>query len=222
MQNTVWRLTPRTHLAFVGPDLVVLDVEDNAYFCLPGAVGSIRQLDGGDVVFEDADLAEQFATAGFLSSAPAEPRSTRRLPDRPSADLQALTAASIDRHAMAGMLGAFAGMLRHYYGKPFSHLIGEAARGALDPGAAERPPSMALTERVAAFGHLLPWAPFQGECLYRSFMLLRFLRSAGHDARWVFGVRTWPFQAHCWLQAGGTALDDAAERVAPFTPILAV
>jgi len=222
MQTIVRRLAPRTHLAVVGPDLVVLDVEDNAYFCLPGAVGSIRQLDGGDVAFEDVDLAEQFAAAGFLSSPLAQPQRTRRLPDRPCADLRALPVAAIERRAMADMAGAFAGMLRHYYGRPFSHLIGEAARGRLDTGAADRPPSTALTARVAAFARLLPWTPFQGECLFRSFMLLQFLRSAGHDARWVFGVRTWPFQAHCWLQAGGTALDDAAERVAPFIPILAV
>ena len=41
-------------------------------------------------------------------------------------------------------------------------------------------------------------------------------------AVWVFGVRTWPFSAHCWLQIGDAVLDDDPERVGIYPPILAV
>ena len=51
---------------------------------------------------------------------------------------------------------------------------------------------------------------------------VRVLRARGFDALWVFGVRTWPFSAHCWLQVGLTALDDDLERLAAYTPIMAV
>ena len=56
----------------------------------------------------------------------------------------------------------------------------------------------------------------------RSFVLLRFLQRSGLNARWVIGVRTWPFSAHCWLQIDDTALDDAWERLVVYEPILAV
>ena len=46
------------------------------------------------------------------------------------------------------------------------------------------------------------------------------LRRAGQNAAWVFGVRTWPFSAHCWLQIGDAVLDDDPERVSRYTPIM--
>jgi hypothetical protein len=82
--------------------------------------------------------------------------------------------------------------------------------------------SAAMIEAVNAFQDALVWVPRPGECLFRSFTLLRHLRREGFDARWVFGVRTWPFHAHCWLQAGDTVLEDTLDRLLPFTPILAV
>lgn len=215
-----WYLSPQTHLAFVGPDLVVLDVAENAYFCIPQAEDALRQLDDAQLDFQDADLAEQFAAAGLImrTRSPARPP----LPSRPSADLQAVAVSSVSGGERAGMVWAFVGMVRHYYGRSFVHLVTEARRTSHGHDSATLPPQLAVTQRASAFARLLPWTPFQGECLYRSFMLLRFLRLAGHDAQWVFGVRTWPFQAHCWLQVGDTVLDDSADRVAPFTPIFAV
>lgn len=218
MQATGWYLSPQTHLAFVGPDLVVLDVVENGYFCLPQAKDAMRQCGDGRLDFEATEIAEQFAAAGLITRAPAEPRAP--LPARPTADLQTMVGPPLRQGDRAAMAWAFTHMLRHYYGRPFIHLVTQARRGSRD--LADSTPSPAVAQRAAAFAHLLPWTPFQGECLYRSFMLLRFLRRAGHDARWVFGVQTWPFQAHCWLQVGDTVLDDAADRVAPFTPIFAV
>jgi hypothetical protein len=75
---------------------------------------------------------------------------------------------------------------------------------------------------VAAFHRWACWTPAPAKCLIRSFMLLRLLRRHGFDARWVFAVRTWPFEAHCWLQAGPVVLDDAVERLTAYHPILAV
>lgn len=220
MQAAGWYLSPQTHLAFVGPDVVVLDVTENAYFCIPQATDELRQLEDGRLDFESRDLAEQLAMAGLITRTLARARPP--LPPSPHIDLQELIAAPTTPRERAGMVWAFASMVRHYYGRPFIHLITEAGRHSHDPDAAMRSPSPAVIRRAGAFTRLLPWTPFQGECLYRSFMLLRFLRLEGHDARWVFGVRTWPFQAHCWLQVGDTVLDDSADRVMPFTPIFAV
>ncbi|WP_374571406.1 lasso peptide biosynthesis B2 protein [Phenylobacterium sp. J426] len=62
-------------------------------------------------------------------------------------------------------------------------------------------------------------APLPAKCLVRSFALLCFLRRCGHDAAWCFGVSTWPFAAHCWLQVGEVALDDHPDQLAAYTPI---
>ena len=63
--------------------------------------------------------------------------------------------------------------------------------------------------------------PFAGACLRQSFFGRSFLRARGFEAVWVVGVRTWPFEAHCWLQHGDVVLNDGAERVVAFTPIWA-
>lgn len=68
----------------------------------------------------------------------------------------------------------------------------------------------------------LPFVPGQGECLYRACLLRSYLAGRGLGSSWVFGVRTWPFAAHCWLQCGDLVLDDDPDRVALYTPILVV
>ena len=79
-----------------------------------------------------------------------------------------------------------------------------------------------LLSDIAVWRSIAPWLPLDGVCLFRSGMLAAFLRALGHRPTWVFGVRTWPFQAHCWLQADDVALDDEAERLCAFAPILGV
>ena len=81
-------------------------------------------------------------------------------------------------------------------------------------------PQHELLDAAAAFARARPWMPIGGECLVRSFLMLTYLRRLGFDADWVIGVRTWPFRAHCWLQAGDVALDDDAERLVAYTPMV--
>ncbi|WP_395443832.1 lasso peptide biosynthesis B2 protein [Caulobacter sp. UC70_42] len=80
----------------------------------------------------------------------------------------------------------------------------------------------ALLADLAVWRRISPWLPLDGACLFRSGMLAAFLGTLGHRTTWVFGVRTWPFQAHCWLQVEDVALDDEAERLCAFKPLLGV
>jgi hypothetical protein len=75
---------------------------------------------------------------------------------------------------------------------------------------------------LAAARRARPWLPFEGECLQRTFLLRYFLARSGVATDWVFGVRTWPFSAHCWLQIGDLVVGDRLERVQRFTPIMKV
>lgn len=80
----------------------------------------------------------------------------------------------------------------------------------------------AIGRRVEVFRRLLPWAPWTGACLLQAELLLRFLNAGGLDAEWVFGVRTWPFMAHCWLQVGDVCVSQSADTLAIYRPIMVV
>lgn len=105
----------------------------------------------------------------------------------------------------------------NYRGRSLSQLIALAERGR-QAAMADEQAVCALAQR---FERWIILAPVSSKCLVRSFMLLRYLQRRGHAARWVFGVRTWPFRAHCWVQSGSVVLDDAQERLVAYAPILA-
>ena len=105
-------------------------------------------------------------------------------------------------------------LLFSYRGRSFAEIL---ARAATPLGTEPSEPLEAVVQR---FHRWAPYAPFSGKCLLRSFVLLRHLRRHGHDPAWVFGVTTWPFGAHCWLQHDDVVLDDTCDRVALFRPIL--
>jgi len=95
----------------------------------------------------------------------------------------------------------------------------------LRPGSAScmSTPTEHLRSAVGWYLRVRPFAiSSQDECLHDSLTLLRFLASEGMYPHWVVGVRTRPFAAHSWAQAGGLVLNDLHENVRGFTPILVV
>ncbi|HEY0310958.1 MAG TPA: lasso peptide biosynthesis B2 protein [Allosphingosinicella sp.] len=76
-----------------------------------------------------------------------------------------------------------------------------------------------LSQLAQRFDVMRPYLPGTSRCLPRSMLLLEFLRLKGEEAAWVFGVRTHPFSAHCWVQCGETVLNDTIDHVRWFTPI---
>lgn len=57
-------------------------------------------------------------------------------------------------------------------------------------------------------------------CLHETLALLEFLALHHHYPRWIFGVHTTPFAAHCWLQHDDIVVNDSLDKVAQFTPIM--
>ncbi len=207
------------HVAKIDEDLVFLDVRADAYTCAPGAAAGWRSRPYG-LEIDDADLVEMLLEAGILTQAK-PPHVARPYPARPIADLMRgapTTPTSADWWSLAA---ASLAMTTQFRGRPLGALVGRARRRGAPRDAALEPDD-ALLARSAAFARLLPWSPLQGACLFRAFMQLAFLGEQSREALWVFGVRTWPFEAHCWLQAGGVVLDDTVDNVTSYTPILAV
>jgi hypothetical protein len=81
----------------------------------------------------------------------------------------------------------------------------------------------AMLAAVACYVRLRPFAlTSRDRCLNDSLTLIHFLATQGLFPQWVIGVRVHPFGAHSWAQSGGVVLNDLAERVRHFRPILVV
>ncbi|WP_395943340.1 lasso peptide biosynthesis B2 protein [Brevundimonas sp.] len=198
------------HGVVVGEDLALIDLGADAYLCLPnGACGvepgglSVRRLHGPTAAaIEAAGLGGGNGSAPFRPP-PALPMRTviHDAPSRvsPRQVLRGLCAVSDVRRALRGT-----GL------RPIL-AVAPGPGGAVSP---ER-----VTREARAFWRLSPWLPIEGECLVRSAVLMSYLRRAGLSADWVFGVRLWPFSAHCWVQVGDVCLNDDIERLAAYTPI---
>lgn len=206
---------PDIHLARVNEDIIVLDLAADAYNCLLGAGDSLDLRPDGSIGASDPELAADLIAAGIATCvAPTLPRTAPTLPAR---ELSRKAVPSGRDTLLAAIALAFA--TRQFSGKSLVEMIAIDAPAATPnlPGDEIR-----LDHLVAAVRSARPWVPYEGECLQRSFQLRRFLACEGIATSWYFGVRTWPFAAHCWLQIGDLVLGDRLERVRFYAPILVV
>ncbi|WP_193746688.1 lasso peptide biosynthesis B2 protein [Blastomonas sp. AAP53] len=72
---------------------------------------------------------------------------------------------------------------------------------------------------MAHFTCLRCLVPGSGRCLIQSMLLTRFLGHLGISPELVFGVRTHPFEAHCWVEWDAHVLNDSPDHVCWFTVI---
>ncbi|HEX4268851.1 MAG TPA: lasso peptide biosynthesis B2 protein [Steroidobacteraceae bacterium] len=110
--------------------------------------------------------------------------------------------------------------------RPIQAIV-EAVRDRKAPRRLRRSPREAdavrLRALVSAFTRLRPlFYTLRSACLLDSLTMLLFLRAEGIHPEWVFGVKTEPFDAHCWVQHGDVVLNDAPDRVRQYSPILVV
>lgn len=59
-------------------------------------------------------------------------------------------------------------------------------------------------------------------CLFDSLVLAVYLTSQAIACTFIVGVSTKPFKAHAWVQIGELVLNDTAEHVQTFTPMLVI
>ena len=208
-------LRPDVHFAWIDDDVVALDVQRDAYLCLVGAAGTITDEGGGRIGLIEPDVLTLLASAGL---AQAEPTFGSR--QRVIAPRRAISPFDVPSSPVGlGFLTSALVSSRHYHGRRFSDLIARARR---IKRLTLTPTIVDLQACVSAYRSGLPLTPRQGVCLHRSFMLLHYLKAQAIAADWVFGVRTWPFAAHCWLQIGEVVVGDDLHRVSRYTPILTV
>lgn len=211
-------LAPHVYIATIGDDVVLLDTIADAYVCVPDGVRLIRpSSDHVSLAPADDAVLAAMIDAGLVEEVGAP--APRRIPRRPTADLGEPGAGELHASDVLAFVGALWDLLWRYRGRTLGEIIRFATRDALGRSDVVLP---GVARRARAFQRLAVWLPMPRKCLVRSFVLLRFLQRTGCSASWVFGVTTWPFRAHCWLQVGETILDDTADRIVEYEPILRI
>lgn len=200
-------LRPDVHAVAVGGALIILDLAGDDYLCLPEAAAT-----AGDGEFTDAATLSLLGAAGLLTTGP--------VPERPPLPLRPTATVIYQRPKRSPTIGMWLGATTSALavrairkGAGVAHFL-----ALVDGPGGDRTPTH-VAEAARAFWRMAPWLPIEGECLVRSALLMRFLKQRGLEADWVFGVRLWPFMAHCWVQLDDLCLNDDVERLAAYTPI---
>lgn len=213
MNVRLW-CAPQVFLARVDDDIVMLNIVSDEYGCLIGAAEWLVPADDGVIQVLDETTAEELVAAGIaVREPPPIPRrapspARRILPRNEQTDWSAALNAGLT------LLSATLAFRR----KTLAQLVDTAL-----PLPTKNSASVQELSRILAAASLaLPWIPLEGECLQRAYELRWLLARQGVRTEWIFGVRTWPFVAHCWLQTDDLVIADSLERVGRFTPIMVV
>lgn len=204
-------------LAPVGEDIVVLDVNADQYHCLLDGADWMVVGEGGSVSVVDESAATALLTAGLAVGE--RPNIPRRTPEPARRELATASTPSKPALLLSGF--SLAAATISFRGKSLRQLV-QVCPPASAYGCHKPTDDRALIESVTAVQAALPWIPFEGECLQRAFQIRRVLARRGIHTDWIFGVRTWPFAAHCWLQIGDLVIADTLDRVDRYTPIMVV
>ncbi|MFZ0500018.1 MAG: lasso peptide biosynthesis B2 protein [Steroidobacteraceae bacterium] len=234
-------LAPHVYPCVSGQHVVLMDLERDKYVAVVPAhrlapwvrgwpVGSVRAPDTPHDTDAGADaLVSQLLAHGMLVTdphigKPAVPvsavRAARSLVEFDLDTRPRTGAALLSRFGRCYLRAQLALKLR-----PIQAIV-ESVRDHKRAGAARgpgEPDPVRLRALVSAFMRLRPlFYTLRAACLLDSLTLVHFLGAEGIHPDWVFGVKTEPFDAHCWVQDGEVVLNDAPDRVRQYSPILLV
>lgn len=194
----------------VDDTLVFLDVLNDRYFCLPEERNAalIPEIRVGTVPDRLWRQPEDFPRPGSWTS--------------PATTCGATRGGGFDLAETAKALWVQRRVERRLATKSLSVVLTET-RSALRRASVVSPP---LSERgsrcVRAFEQAKLLRSAEGQCLPRSLALALCLARCGDRPHLVLGVHLRPFKAHCWVQSGDAVLNDSAEEVLRYQPILII
>lgn len=212
MKSDLW-CAEDVSMVRVFEDVVVLDLVADRYECLVDAAAGIDPRPDGRLEVYDAGLADALIAAGLASlSAPA----LRPVVPPPRREIRPDPVPGVGAGLRAGLVLTAATAAFH------NHSLSSLAAPLAPTAGAAAPDEARLSRLIGAARLVAPFIPFEGECLHRAYGLRRLLHHEGFAPVWVFGVRTWPFAAHCWIQIGDLVVGDVLDRVRGYTPIRCV
>lgn len=209
-----YRLPDHLGVCDVDGRTLMLDLRRDRYFELdPGSALAIRHWrDGRQDLPGDAALARLLERGLLIQAEPAPP--ARAVPHQSLMDQ-----ASSPRPAwpLVPEIARTLWRVRRRLGR-------DGLEGAVEEVRSRKPQAglgdpLPHVARFRAARRLVPVAP---NCLADSLALSAFLARRTISFELVFGVKLDPFAAHCWLQDDKAILNDAADAVASFTPIMVV
>jgi hypothetical protein len=204
-------LLAHIHMVPVRDDVVVLDTRADRYACLVGAA-CLLAFDGPGHISADPEVMDDLMAAELVALG--IPAPVRRSPTPPHADLEGagpggpLRALDIAARSLIATA--------QFRNRPLDQLIARQRPGSRTAKSSD---PRRISMRASTYRQVLPFLPGEGACLQRAWQLRQVLAFDGLDVDWVFGVRTWPFFAHCWLQYEDRVIGDRIEHVRAFTPI---
>ncbi|SHL51749.1 Transglutaminase-like superfamily protein [Sphingobium sp. YR657] len=202
--------------------IVFLDLEQDRYFSLsPRLEEQFVRWSGGQEC--DPEMLMRLDRCGVLTAGDS---SVSRLPGQFSPpvrdfgdELAPLTAVSMGDIARAAIAQLRA--RRAIERSPVRDLLSKCRREAGDMSV--RPADeLAAQQIAAAFSITARLIRSVDQCLPRALAAWNLCLRRALDARLIFGVRSDPFAAHCWVQCGDAVIVGDLEQVRMFTPILAV
>jgi hypothetical protein len=176
-------------------------------------------------ITESESLISSLVDRGILTTSPVPKRWST--PPTPVAAMTTGSAIECSgtpaKHLMQFMMSLWTVSLRHRDDQVAS-LVGLLSRRQRLIRRVQRSASLDDAKKIlAAFLRLRIWFyTADRRCLFDSLVLALFLSRKKIPCTFVIGVSTKPFLAHAWVQIGEFVLNDTAEHVQTFTPILAV
>ena len=237
-------LAPHVYLCVCGRHVVLMDLHRDRYVAVQparvlagwggggggrgaaaggagGGAGGARRAPAAPAV-----LSKLLAQGMLVSGARGRPATALALPTVRRSLLEfdfdhppAARAADLGRFALAWVWARASLALRPIH----SIVAGVRARKARRLPQAPAPDPARERALLMTFVHLRPiFYTVRRACLLDSLTLVHFLAASGVYPEWVFGVRTAPFDAHCWVQRGEVVFNDTPDRVRQYSPILLV
>lgn len=219
------RLRDQLYHCRSGNRTIFLDVDADRYFCLPDKlepmfrnfqVNGAHDSDGEFVVLVERGILVSAPPSGKRIESMAPPRPTLNAPTSIGSGWNlALTSLAVAHHLL----------VRHKLRRRrFSAILNVlAARSQMARLMSAGYASPKQTARiVSAFDRAGIILGVTDQCLVRSMSMLAMMHNIGAAPYLVFGVRTNPFSAHCWIQEGDIVLNDSPEHARLFEPILAI
>ena len=206
-------LAPGTYITLIEGDVVLLDARADRYACLAACHAGPLRAGYPARRWKDGPLVRELAGSGYLVAASAIAPAMPEAPSPPETDLYMLGGDRPDIRPSDLCLGALAGLSAAW------QLAVERPMHWLRPNGHDMSNTDRIVDEARRFAEVHLYLPRLARCLPHSLALNAFLQRRECPSQLVFGVRTHPFEAHCWVQSGAVVLNDTLSHVRWYTPI---
>jgi hypothetical protein len=199
----------------IGSDAILLDVRADRYHAMVGAAadkdGPIAVAGTGRNLLPEASTA--LIEAGLASWGSGRGFSDLHRPERALLLAEDICVRFTLRDSVDLAVAIMTARWRMRKGLPCRSY--HSTRSAAD--AASLP---ALHLAMTALRRIRLFMPTPRRCLPASLITAVFLARRDVTTQIVFGVRSYPFEAHCWVEHDGVVVDDDLDKVCAFLPIV--